>query len=159
VKVDLSNSEERGRFLTETAARSERILVLTEGVIPYLNPDEVASLAGDLRARPVFRYWIADYFSPETYRYRRRKGVTDVMKNAPFRFEPEDYLGFFREHGWQPRTMRYLVEEGRRLNRPIPLRWPLRLWIRVLSLFMSPSRRAAMGRFMGYVLFKPSETN
>jgi len=41
------------------------VLVLTKGAVPYLGVQEAATLADDLRARPAFRHWIVDYFSPE----------------------------------------------------------------------------------------------
>ncbi|EDY20480.1 methyltransferase [Chthoniobacter flavus Ellin428] len=155
ISVDLGDDAAREKFLAEVAASSAKILVLTEGVIPYLTPEQVTALARDLKSKPSFRYWIADYFAPETYRYRRRKGMTRVMKNAPFRFEPADFFGFFRERGWQPKEIRYLAEEAEQLNRPLRFPLPMRMWIKLVSLLMSPERRASMKRFMGYVLFEP----
>ncbi len=159
VGVDLADDATREKFLGEVAASSQKILVLTEGVIPYLTSEQVAALARDLKSKPAFRYWIADYFSPVTYRYRRRKGMTRVMKNAPFRFEPADYFGFFYELGWKPKTTKYLAEEAEQLHRPLP--WPplFGLWIKFVRLFMSAQKRAAMQQFMGYVLFEPTATN
>src|SRR3954466_12540121 len=86
VPLDLSDSQQRRKFLSEVADRSNNILGLTEGVIPYLSSEEVAALAQDLRSRYSFRYWIADYFSPAAHRYRERKKMTRVMQNAPFCF-------------------------------------------------------------------------
>ena len=154
-KLDLSDSPKRKQLLSEIADDSKKILVLTEGVIPYLSPEEVASLAADLRSQASFRYWVADYFSPASYRYRRRKGITEALKNAPFRFEPMDYFGFFGKLGWRPKVIRYIAEEGEKLHRPIPLPWPRRQWLKFIRLFLSPERRAAMMQFMGYVLFEP----
>ena len=159
IGLDLADDAQREKFLAEIAASSQKTLVLTEGVIPYLTQEEVAALARDLKSKPAFRYWIADYFSPVTYRYRRRKGMTRVMKNAPFRFEPADFFGFFRELGWQPRVTRYLPEEADQLDRPLPWPWLFGQWIKFVSLFMSPERRAAMKQFMGYVLFEPMAGN
>jgi methyltransferase (TIGR00027 family) len=159
ISLDLGDDSKREKFLSEVAANSTKTLVLTEGVIPYLTPEEVTALARDLKAKPAFRYWIADYFAPETYRYRRRKGMTKAMKNAPFRFEPADFFGFFRERGWQPKVTRYLAEEAEQLHRPLLFPWPFRMWIKLVSLFMSPERRASMKRFMGYVLFEPLAGN
>jgi methyltransferase (TIGR00027 family) len=157
VAIDLGDAPARGRFLAATAARAKRALVLTEGVVPYLTPEDVASLAADLRSHPEYANWIVDYFAPHTYRYRRRKGWARAMKNAPFRFEPEDFFGFFAGQGWRPREVRYLPEEGERLGRPIPWPQPLKLWVSIVRPLMSPERRATLGRFMGYVLLEPSD--
>ncbi|MEI9893963.1 MAG: SAM-dependent methyltransferase [Chthoniobacter sp.] len=155
VKLDLSDAAERKRFLAKVAADSPKVLVLTEGVIPYLSPEDVADLARDLNSSASFRYWIADYFSPESYRFRRRQGMAQAMKNAPFRFEPADFFGFFREHGWQPKEIRYTAEEADQLRRPVPLPWLKRLWYGIVTSVMSAERRAATKRYMGYVLFEP----
>lgn len=155
IAVDLADHAKREKFLAEVAASSQKTLVLTEGVILYLAPEEVAALARDLKSNPVFRYWIVDYFGPETYRYRRRKGMTQMLRNAPFRFEPADFFGFFRDLGWQPKVTRYLAEEAEQLQRPLVFPWPFQLWIKIVTFFMPPEKRAAMKRFMGYVLLEP----
>jgi len=155
VPLDLSDSQQRRKFLSEVADRSNNILALTEGVIPYLSSEEVAALAQDLRSRYSFRYWIADYFSPAAHRYRERKKMTRVMQNAPFCFKPEDYFGFFCQQGWQAKTIRYIPEEAHKLNRPIPLPWPMRQWWRIIRLIAPAEKLKAMGKFMGYVLFEP----
>jgi len=156
VAIDLGDHTQREKFLGDVAASSQKTLVLTEGVIPYLTPEEVAALARDLKSNPVFQYWIVDYFAPETYRYRRRKGMTRAMKNAPFRFEPADFFGFFRDLGWQPKVTRYLAEEAEQLHRPLVFPWPFRMWIKLVTFFMPPARRARMMQFMGYVLLEPA---
>ena len=153
--LDLADDSERRAFLSGLATSCEKILVLTEGVIPYLKEEEVGSLAADLRSRSGFVYWIADYFSPQTYEYRRRRGVDKIMKNAPFQFEPKDYFGFFRQLSWEPKQIRYLVEEGEKLKRPIPLPWPLKLKLKLVRLILPAEKRASLKRLMGYVLFEP----
>ncbi len=86
-------------------------------------------------------------------------GMAQAMKNAPFRFEPADFFGLFRDLGWQPKITRYLAEEAETLQRPLPWPWLFRQWIRFLTLLMPPEKRAAMKRFMGYVLFEPVAGN
>jgi methyltransferase (TIGR00027 family) len=153
--LDLSAADERGRFLSEMAAGSKNILVLTEGVIPYLSDNQVAALARDLRSHDAIRQWIADYFSPAAYEYRKRSGISAVMKSAPFRFEPSDYFGFFRELGWQQKTIRYIPEEAVRLGRPAPLPWFMRARLMVLRLIVPAAKLQGMRQFMGYVVFEP----
>jgi methyltransferase (TIGR00027 family) len=157
IKLDLSDAVARRTVLEQAIAGSGKVLVLTEAVVPYLPEAAVASLATDLRANPAIRYWLVDYFSPEAYHYRRRTRMDQAMQNAPFQFEPNDYFGFFAGLGWQPREVRYLAEEANRLNRqpafPVTVKWLMR----VMGLFMSRERRAAMKRYTGSVLFEPSK--
>ena len=157
IKLDLSDVGARRVVLEQATAGSGKVLVLTEAVIPYLTEAAVASLATDLRANPAIRYWIVDYFSPEAYQYRRRTRMDRVMQNAPFQFEPKDYFGFFARLGWQPREIRYLAEEADRLSRPPAFPAAVKWATRVMGLFLSRERRAAMKRYTGSVLFVPAE--
>jgi methyltransferase (TIGR00027 family) len=156
VKIDLADLSERRSLFAGVNARSKRLLVLTEGVVPYLSNEEVASLADDLRALDHAAYWVVDYVSAEAMKYRQKKGMGRAMRNAPFRFAPANWFGFFQEHGWRPREMRYLPEEGERLGRPIPLpRW-MKLGMKIAGLFLAEERRRASRNFMGYALLAPS---
>jgi O-methyltransferase involved in polyketide biosynthesis len=82
-------------------ADAAKILVLTEGVAPYLTESDVATLADDLKETDKVRYWIIDYFSPEAIGFGKKMHAR-FMPNAPFRFAPKDWFGFFEAHGWRP---------------------------------------------------------
>jgi methyltransferase (TIGR00027 family) len=157
VKLDLANVPERRRFLESIRARAHNILVLTEGVIAYLSVEEVGSLAEDVASLGNVRYWIADYFSPQIVAFRRRAGMQRKMQNAPFKFTPKDWFVFFREHGWNAKEVRYLAEEGERLQRPIQLPWKLKAMVKLRALFASNERRVAFRKLAGYVLLEPRE--
>lgn len=156
LKIDLIDDAARRAMLASVDTRAQKLLVLTEGVVPYLTNEQVAALADDLRSLDHISFWIADYFSPEVIKFRQRAGVQRKLRNAPFQFKPGDWFGFFAQRGWRSREERYLPEEGERLGRPIPLR----PWQRVLGgirfLFASSTRRNGFRRFSGYVLLVPS---
>lgn len=158
VRLDLADVDARRTFLDEVTAQSKKVLVLTEAVTPYLSEDAVASLGADLRSHESIRYWAADYFSPASYEYRRRSGMSQAMKNAPFLFEPKDYFGFFAQIGWKPKETRYFAIEAERLRRPAPFPLAISLGMRILGIFASPERRREMKRYAGFVLFEPAET-
>ncbi|MFN8389942.1 MAG: SAM-dependent methyltransferase [Bdellovibrionota bacterium] len=153
-KVDLAKRDARRAFLAEVAAQSRNILVLTEGVIPYLTIDEVSSLGSELRNHDSFRFWIAEYFSKRVYRYLDNPHRRKRMRNAPFRFFPDDWFGCFREMGWEKHEIRYLSEESLRLGRPIPTLWFLKL----LQPFLPETIREANLHLSGYVLFEPLQS-
>lgn len=155
VRLDLADAPQRRALLDRVAANSERALVLTEGVIPYLSTDEVALLADDLSAQRAFRYWIVDYLSAASRRYRKRMGRGMAMKNAPFRFEPDDYFGFFHRHGWAEKEVRYISDEARKLNRPLQAPLKFRLMLKLMRAFMTASRRDALNKSAAYVLLEP----
>lgn len=81
VRMDLADVDARLILLDDVAAQSKKVLVLTEAVTPYLSEDAVASLGADLRSHESIGYWVVDYFSPASYEYRRRSGMSQSMKN------------------------------------------------------------------------------
>jgi methyltransferase (TIGR00027 family) len=144
VKVDLAVAAERQILLDRVDASSQGVLILTEGVIPYLSNDGAAALADALRSMRHARLWIVDYLSALAVRFRRRKRVSRAMQNAPFKFAPGDWFAFFDQRGWRVKEIRYYPEEAMRYARPVPL--PL-----VARLMLSLSRR-----FGGYALLEPT---
>lgn len=154
-RIDLAGHAARQQLLARVDAQANRILVLTEGVIPYLTLEEAALLARDLRGMRHVRCWLVDYFSAQAISYRRHSGMNRMMQKAPFRFAPADWFGFFRQHGWQAKQIRYLAEEGERLQRPMPLPWPLLAMTTLWKLFLPQQRLQAMRRFAGYVWLEP----
>ncbi|WP_394842209.1 SAM-dependent methyltransferase [Pendulispora brunnea] len=121
VKLDISDRGARTRLFDDVAAASSKVLVLTEGVTPYFTSEQVALLAADLRARPSFRYWINDYLAPAAGSYVRRGSVLRLLKKTPIQFVPDDWFGFFHQHGWKAQDTRYLGEESKRVGRPSPV--------------------------------------
>jgi methyltransferase (TIGR00027 family) len=154
VAVDLADGPARRAFLSAMALRATKILVLTEGVVPYLTNDEAASLGAELRSLPAFRNWVVDYFSKESIQGRKR--VTgSFLQNAPFRFDPPDFFQFFGAMGWNAKEVRYIPEESLRLKRPIPLPLPMKMAIRLTRIFAPRERLDAFLKFAGYALLEP----
>jgi methyltransferase (TIGR00027 family) len=154
IKLDLTDRLSRKALLAKTSAHAAKILVLTEGVVPYLADGDVAELADDLRQVEKVRYWIIDYFSPEAIRFGQKMRAR-FMRNAPFRFAAKDWLGFFDRRGWKPTGIRYIADEAERLGRPIPLPLLLKVWVKLAGIFMSRERKERMKRFAAYVLLVP----
>ena len=150
IKLDLTDPAVRRAFLSDIGASASNILVLTEGVVPYLSVDDAAALADNLAATPHIKYWIVDYISAQAMRMITRSSMQKRLRNAPFRFFPTDWFDFFRSHGWKQKQMRYLAEEGYKLKRMAPLPWIYR----VLIQFMSQERRKAGGRFSGFAMME-----
>jgi len=149
--VDLGDAVARRALLADVNASAQKVLVLTEGVVGYLANEEVAALAADLRAQPNFAWWVVEYVSSQFRRferllsYRRRK----QMANAPLRFRPDDWLGFFAARGWTAKEIRYLVAEGEKHHRPPPVP----RWMMLLVRIMSRSRRQLRENY-GFVLME-----
>ena len=159
VKIDLSDRAARRELFARANAQSKAILVLTEGVVPYLDNEQVASLADDLFATSQARLWILDYFSLEAHKYRQRSRVNRAMQNAPFKFAPGDWLDFFKGHGWRMKDIRYYIDEAERVGRPFPAPRHLRLLMAAARLWLSSERRQAMRKFAGYALLERNDSS
>lgn len=152
VGVNLTDARERRAFLASVLPDSHRVLVLTEGVVPYLTQAQVGELAGDLKVQSRFAFWIAEYYAPHVYPYLRRIGHSNRMRNAPFQFFPPDWLVFFAQHGWLKHDIRYGLDVGERFNRRSPLNWFARLFLRY-----SAEARERLRTGSGYMLMTPRD--
>jgi len=154
VELDLTDRAARQKFFAEVNARAGAVLILTEGVTPYLTEDDVGALADDLRGMDKLRGWIIDYFSPKALNYGRKIRAR-FMQAAPFLFQPKDWFAFFEEHGWHAQEVRYLGDEAEELRRPPPMPLLMKGWLKLVGLFMSRERRRDMMRQVAYVLLVP----
>lgn len=150
--ADLRDATAR-RNVFARAARSpdERVLVITEGLLIYLESADVEALARDLRAQPQFRWWLTDMATPALLRMLARRRQL-VMQAAPFRFAPADPPAFFARLGWRETEFRSSWAESLRLGRSVPF---ARFW-QWLSRLQSPERRAQGLRMSGIELFEPA---
>ena len=121
VSLDLSKREARQVLFKDLSAKYSNIAVMTEGVLPYLTESQVAELSEDLTAHVGFRYWIGEYISPKSYRYLKDPKRMKALKNAPFSFYPEDWMGFFESRGWKLSQAQYFTEVSEQLGRPSPM--------------------------------------
>ena len=55
VRLDLRDIERRRALFSQIGAESKRVMILSEGLLIYLEPDQVAGLSRDLAAQPSFR--------------------------------------------------------------------------------------------------------
>jgi methyltransferase (TIGR00027 family) len=153
IAVDLADAGERGAFLRGIAGT--RMLVLTEGVVPYLDLTEAGALADDLRKTEGVEGWVVDYVAPESHRHRDRR-VGKQLAKAQFKFRPDDWFGFFASHGWKVRTLNYLADEAARVRRRPPFSLRTRLLFKLLTALTPPSKRGRFRRFFGYAWMVPS---
>ncbi len=115
-KVDLGDAGARAAFLERSTRHAARALVITEGLLVYLDEGVVRSLARDLVARPTVRWWVLDVASPAIADVIRR-GMGEHIANAPLRFAPADGVAFFEAQGWRASDVRSLLAEAIRLRR------------------------------------------
>jgi methyltransferase (TIGR00027 family) len=149
VAADLTSPDVRRALIARLGAEHRRVLVVTEGLLIYLEPAQVAELARDLHAAPTFRWWLIDLASPHLLKFIERSwGKTLRQGNSPFRFAPAEGTAFFEPAGWREETFRSSWEEAKRLGRGMRLMW---LWS-LIGRLSSRARQEQARRMAGYVM-------
>jgi methyltransferase (TIGR00027 family) len=130
IATDLLDRNTRNGLLAQVGSNSEKILVITEGVISYFSNADVSALANDLWMIPSFHLWVQDFDNAGMRRlpfgWERR------LKCAPLLFEPGDWFEFFKNCGWVALGVVTNAEEAERINRPYPWDLPYGLLMRAL---------------------------
>ncbi len=149
VGIDLTDVGRRRALFGQIDAAARQVLVVSEGLLIYLTPEQVAALAADLAAPASFRRWLIDLGSPRLLKMMEKTwGRAVAAGNAPFRFAPAEGTRFFQPHGWREAEFRSTWEESLRLNRTMPL---ARFWNLIGRLY-SKSKREEFRRMSGIVL-------
>jgi methyltransferase (TIGR00027 family) len=152
---DLTDRRARRELLDRVARAAKKVIVITEGLLVYLEREQVAELAGDLAAMPAFRWWLIDLGSPRLLKMLRRTwGNALSTGNAPMIFAPPEGTAFFQPLGWREREFRSTWEESIRLDRSVRF---ARIWYWLGRLY--PKRmRDEFHRMSGIVLLERAPT-
>lgn len=119
---DLSIQDDRRALFTRLGSRFRRVLVMTEGLLPYLAPQDAMSLAKDIRALPgVFR-WIADLPNSAVLRYVGKQTKNALQGTARMQFGPDEGPLVFEPLGWKTVRATSIFKTAGRLRRlPFPM--------------------------------------
>ena len=113
--VDLSDAAARQAFLNEALDGATKALVLTEGLLMYLEDSDVVALSAAIK-RPEVAWWMLDFAGPGLRRMMNKK-MAGMLQNAPFKFAPEDGLAYFENLGWRTVEAEALYLAARRFGR------------------------------------------
>jgi methyltransferase (TIGR00027 family) len=123
IKIDLADSNARVAMLKEAVGPSANVLVITEGLLLYLEETQVRSLAMDLGAQAGVRWWVLDLASPAVLEMMK-KGMGSQLANAPMKFGPANGVAFFEDLGWRPTQVQSVRRAAARFRR---LPWTMKL--------------------------------
>jgi methyltransferase (TIGR00027 family) len=150
--LDLADVEARRAFFTKVSAAADKVLVVTEGLLIYLEPEQVKTLAADLHQPPAFKRWLLDIASPSLLKMLARQGTTSASNtllqndSVQFKFAPAEHVEFFSPSGWKPGEYRDTACEAKRLKR-----FEVPFLFKLVGTLMSviPAVRAKMKKFSG----------
>lgn len=147
--VDLSDPVALDDFLTRHLAGAKKPVVISEGLVIYLEEPVVVALSQAFRKHAV-QGWILDFNSPRI-NAEMNASMGKMLGSAQFKFAPANGIAFFENLGWTPRELRSLFHEGARLKR-------LPLLMRPFALIPPPNPRALeKARWTGVAWLKPAE--
>ncbi len=135
--VDLADAAARAAFLDESLAGAGKALVLTEGLLMYLESSDVVALSAAF-TRPEIAWWMLDFAGPGLKRMMNKK-MAGMLQNAPFKFAPDSGLAFFEDLGWRTVEVQALYVAAHRFHR-------LPLWMRPMTWLPQPDPRHPGGR-------------
>jgi methyltransferase (TIGR00027 family) len=124
IKVDLADPGARVAVLKQAVGLSTNVLVITEGLLVYLDEAQVRSLAMDLGAQVGVRWWTLDLASPALLKMME-KSMGPQLANAPMKFGPANGVAFFEELGWRASHVQSVLRAAARFRR---LPWTLKLF-------------------------------
>lgn len=149
VMLDLADAAKRRELFARLGADVKNTLIVSEGLLIYLEPAHVAELAFDLHLQTSFRWWLLDLGSPQLLKYIQRSWGKSLQR-APFKFAPAENTKFFEPLGWREVSYRATGDDARRLKREMPGAW---FW-RFLLLFYPKRVKEQFKRFAGNVLLE-----
>ncbi|MGB2694273.1 MAG: class I SAM-dependent methyltransferase [Dehalococcoidia bacterium] len=151
IPADLALASERQTVLARVAAGPRLALVITEGLLIYLEPDQVTALARDLHGCAPLAWWLTDIASPRLIKMMERNwGRRLRAGNAPFKFAPAEGTAFFEPVGWREVEFRSNWEEAQRLNRTMRF---AAFW-NIIGRLYPKKTRESFRRMVGIVLLK-----
>jgi methyltransferase (TIGR00027 family) len=154
VRLDLTDIHARQELFERVGAASQKVLVITEGLLVYLPSLAVAELARDLHRQPRFRFWLMDLASPGLLKMLAKSwGPVVAAGNAPFVFGPAESTAFFAPLGWRELEWRVMFDESIRLKRTMPMAG---FW-KLVGKLAPRKKREEFKRFSGIALLERAE--
>jgi methyltransferase (TIGR00027 family) len=142
--VDLTDPAARDAALDEALAGAARALVITEGLLVYLDAGQVTELAASLQARQAVATWVIDLASPSLVEMMGRT-MGRALANAPMKFGPPEGVAFFERRGWAVQQVQSVFHAAAQWGR---LPW----FLKVFSLLPEPDpRRLGRARWSAVV--------
>jgi methyltransferase (TIGR00027 family) len=150
IAADMRDADAKRDVFTRAAIHGP-VLVITEGLLVYLESGQVAGLARDLHDIAHAKWWLTDLASPMLLKILEKQWAPKLKAgNAPFQFGPAEGTAFFAPFGWREAEFRSTWDESFRLQRTMRGAW---LW-KLLSHLQPKAKQEAGRRMSGIVLLQ-----
>ena len=138
ITADFTDASVRDALFTQLGASASRVLVITEGLLVYLEESQVQELARALHAASSFRWWLTDLSNHKLLELLEKQwGETLARGNAPMKFAVDHPESFFEALGWRVVELHSALVEAHRLKREMRMGWFTRWMLRI-----SPAKQA-----------------
>ena len=119
VRLDLSEQKSRVELFKQLNNECKKALIVSEGLIAYLEEEEVGALAKDLSGQKNFIRWVLDLMSPGLFAILQKETGFQLLKESqiPLKFAPEEGEIFFLRYGWKHLESRSKLKTAAALNR------------------------------------------
>lgn len=116
--LDLADVSARQKLFARIGNSARNALVVSEGLVCYLEPVDVTSLAKDLAAPATFRRWVLDLMSPGLMKMLMKTwaGHFDYA-GSPLKFAPAEGPEFFLPAGWKAVEVHSLLKAAAKAKR------------------------------------------
>ncbi len=149
LRADLRDAAQRRGALRSAVGSGTRVLVLTEGLLVYLDQPSVQALSADLLAEAGIRWWTFDLASPAIVQMMSQR-MGQHLAHAPMQFAPPTGVAYFEALGWKVLQILELAPTAARLKR---LPWLLRPF---MLLPQPDPRDLKRGRWAAVVQLEPA---
>jgi len=117
VTMDLRDRDRRNELFARLNGECTLALVISEGLLVYLEPTDVFDLATDLAAQPNFREWVIDLANPALLKMMKKTYSSLDDADASMKFAPEEGPDFFGQFGWEPVEIHSALHSAAKLRR------------------------------------------
>ncbi len=118
VALDLGDIAARRALFARIGSATRKALIVSEGLLIYLEREEVLALGRDLAAVPAFRRWVLDMSSPGLLRMVQKSwGERLAQGGSPPKFAPAEGPAFFEAAGWKVAEVHSVFQAAKKAKR------------------------------------------
>lgn len=118
VRMDLADAVARRELFERLASNATKVLIISEGLLPYLSEEEVIALADDLARPNSFQRWVFEMMSPGLLKMVQKNTHEQFGDSvARLQFAPANGPDFFSNQGWKLLEVHSILKTAGKIKR------------------------------------------